>query len=185
MRPVLFDDVFRGSGGGSGAARQGGMVSAPRIEVREDDGEICVAAELPGVTQADLDLRLEGDVLTIAGEKKNQNEQKQQNYHVMERSYGRFQRVLQLPFSPDPEQVRASFEHGVLTIRVPKQAQQQRSRRIEIQGGSGQTQPQVGQQAGGQPAGSGQAATNAGAPGSRTPTGAGGGQQDPRSAGSV
>lgn len=181
----LFDDVFRGAGGSGGGGQQGGMISMPRIDVHEDNNELCIAAELPGVTQADLDLRLEGDVLTIAGEKKNQNEQKQQNYHVMERSYGRFQRVLQLPFAPDPEQVRANFENGVLMIRVPKQAQQQRSRRIQVQsGGQGQSQagPQSGQQASSAPAGSG-----AGTQGSRIGSaGAGGGtQQNQASAGSV
>jgi HSP20 family protein len=104
-------------------------------------------------------------VLTIAGEKKNPNPQKPQNYHVMERSYGRFQRVLQLPFAPNPEQVRANFDHGVLMIRVPKQAQQQRSRRIEVRGGEpaqGQTGQASSQQASlGQPGRSGGAQASA------------------------
>ena len=179
----LFDDVFRGTGGPSGGSpQQGSLISMPRIDVHEDNHELCIAAELPGVTQSDLDLRLEGDVLTIAGEKKNQNEQKPQNYHVMERSYGRFQRVLQLPFAPNPEQVRAHFENGVLIVRVPKQAQQQRSRRIEVQGGSSspkQTGQPGGQQAA--PAQSGGAGTQRG-----QASGAGSSaQQSQTSAGSV
>ena len=180
----LFDDVFRGTGGPSGGGQQGSLISMPRIDVHEDNNELCIAAELPGVTQADLDLQLEGDVLTIAGEKKNPNPQKPQNYHVMERSYGRFQRVLQLPFAPDPERVHANFENGVLMIRVPKQAQQQRSRRIEVRGG--ESGPGQTGQAGGQQAGSAQSRAGAGTPGGQAAAGEGGSaQQGQASAGSV
>ena len=63
--------------------------------------------------------------------------QPRRGYHVMERGWGRFQRSVQLPFAPDPEQVHADCEHGVLTIRLPKQAQLERSRRIPIGGGAG------------------------------------------------
>ncbi|MBL0421097.1 Hsp20/alpha crystallin family protein [Ramlibacter sp. AW1] len=126
----LLDDFV---GGSSPGAAQGAM-GMPRMDVRESEQEISVCAELPGVRPADVDLRIEGNVITIRGEKKNEATDRKEDYHVMERSWGRFQRSLQLPFAPDPDQVRADFEHGVLTIRVPKQPQQDRSRRIDIQG---------------------------------------------------
>lgn len=134
----LFDD-FIGSGSSPG---QSNLMAMPRLDVREAQNEIAVCVELPGVKPADVDIRIEGNVLTVRGEKKNEFEQQQQDYHVMERSYGRFQRSLQLPFAPNPDQVRADFDQGVLTVHVPKQPEQERSRRIEIQGAGTQSQPQ-------------------------------------------
>jgi HSP20 family protein len=83
---------------------------------------------LPGVSQTDVDLRIEGDVLTIQGEKRN--ERRDTHAHVVERSYGSFQRSMQLPFSPDPEEVNANFDNGVLTITIPKKGQQEKAHRI-------------------------------------------------------
>lgn len=140
----LFDDFLGGTQAG-GTGTQGAPLAVPRLDVRESQGEIRICVELPGVQPSDVDLRVERNILTISGEKKNEAEQEQQDYHVMERSFGRFQRSVQLPFEPDPDQVRAAFEHGVLTVRVPKQPQHEKSRRIEIQGGAATG----GQQAGG------------------------------------
>ncbi|TFY97793.1 Hsp20/alpha crystallin family protein [Ramlibacter rhizophilus] len=130
----LFDDFLVGGATPTGAQSQGAPMAVPRLDVREGDKEIAICAELAGVKPSDVDLRIEGNVITLRGEKKNEAQQEREDYHVMERSFGRFQRSIQLPFAPDPEQVRASFEHGVLTVRVPKPVQQERSRRIEIQG---------------------------------------------------
>jgi HSP20 family protein len=137
----LFDDVmqtpFAGRAGGEGGAALG-MVNAS-MNVSETDNELRVSLELPGVTEEDIDINLESDVLTIRGEKKLEEERGggKENYHFVERSYGSFQRSLRLPFQANPDEVRASFENGVLTITVPKTAQQQRSRRIQIQRGTG------------------------------------------------
>ena len=131
----LFDDVLSGPGGLATGA-QAGALSIPRIDLHESEREVSVFVELPGVKPSEVDVRVEGDMLTISGEKKSEVERKQEDYRVMERSYGRFHRMVQLPFAPDPDQVRAECDHGVLTIRMPKQAQQQRSRRIEVQGAS-------------------------------------------------
>ncbi|HMC15125.1 MAG TPA: Hsp20/alpha crystallin family protein [Albitalea sp.] len=155
----LFDNLLSGPSG-SAAGSEGGMMTMPRIDVHEDERELCISAELPGVKPSEVDIRVEGDVLTISGEKKTETERKEENYHLMERGYGRFRRSVQLPFAPDPEQVRADCNHGVLTIHMPRQPQQERSRRIEVRetgsgdgqqaqissGGGAQTQP--GQQAG-------------------------------------
>jgi HSP20 family protein len=128
----LFDDVLGGPRGLAGGTPTGAM-SMPRIDVHEGEREVCISAELPGVKPSEVDVRVEGNVLTISGEKKTEADRKQEDYHVMERSYGRFRRTVQLPFAPDPQQVRAECDHGVLTIHMPKQAQLQRSRRIEVQ----------------------------------------------------
>ncbi|MBV9491529.1 MAG: Hsp20/alpha crystallin family protein [Verrucomicrobia bacterium] len=70
------------------------------MDIHESENGLELTAELPGVSQNDLDLRIEGDVLTIRGEK--QNERQGKHAHVVERSYGSFQRSVQLPFAPDP-----------------------------------------------------------------------------------
>ena len=108
----------------------------PHIDVSETDRELKICAELPGVSEKDIDVRLEDDVLVIRAEKKFERKDEKENYHFMERSYGTFQRALRLPGPVDPDQVQASFENGVLTVSVPKSEQQERSRRIQIQGGS-------------------------------------------------
>jgi len=134
----VFEDVFSGGGGSSSNAsgRSGStMMSAPRIDLQDSEGELRLHADLPGVQPSDLDIRVEGDVLTIRGERKSESERNEQNFHVMERSHGRFQRSIQLPFAPNPDEVQATVREGVLELRIPKRAPEERSRRIEIRGG--------------------------------------------------
>ena len=137
----LFDDVFRGTGlpaaTGSQGQGVGNFVNAS-INVSETENEIRITAELPGVTEQDIDVSLDDDVLTIRGEKKFERKDDKENFHFVERSYGTFQRSLRLPFQVDPEQVQASFENGVLTVTLPKTGRQERSQRIQIQGRKGQ-----------------------------------------------
>jgi HSP20 family protein len=143
----LFDSFFGGLGTPS-AGSGGGLMAMPRLDVRESEQELCISAELPGVKPQEVDLRVEGDMLTISGEKKSEVDQNRENFHVAERSYGRFRRSVQLPFAPDPEQVRAEFQHGVLTVHVPRQGQQERSRRIEVRdAGGGEAAGSAGSQA--------------------------------------
>ncbi len=132
----LFDETFRGLGGlptAFGAA----ALASPRLDMRESDKELCVIADLPGVSQSEVDLRVEDDMLTITAERRGETPPRQardpQNYHVMERSHGVLWRTVQLPFPPDTEQIRADFKDGVLTVRMPKPAPSQPGRRIPIQ----------------------------------------------------
>ncbi len=167
----LFDDVLRGTGlpasGGQGQASAGSFVNA-QMNVSETENEIRITAELPGVTEQDIDVSLDDDVLTIRGEKKFERTDEKENFHFVERSYGTFQRSVRLPFPINPEQVKASFENGVLTVTLPKTPQQERSRRIQVQGrGSGAQSTQGGQGTGGTSSEGGQG----GAPGN-TPGGA-------------
>ena len=122
--------------GQPGPGRVGNFVNAS-MNVSETEKEIRITAELPGVTEQDIDVSLDDDVLTIRGEKKFERTDDKENFHFVERSYGTFQRSLRLPFPVDPEQVQASFENGVLTVTVPKTGQQERSRRIQVQGPGG------------------------------------------------
>ena len=134
-----FDEVFRGFPAiGRGATGLGGF--APSLDVRETEQGLEVSAELPGMSEQDIDLRLEGDLLTLAGEKKDERTQEQGGLHLTERSFGRFQRAFRLPYSPDPSQVQARFDKGVLNITLPRPQQQRSGGRIQIQAGSGQQQ---------------------------------------------
>jgi HSP20 family protein len=139
----LFDDVLRGTFGVPSREGQGGQGGTlmPHIDVSETDKELKIRAELPGVTEKDVEVTLNDDVLTIRGEKKVERTNEQENYHFVERSYGTFQRSLRVPYQVEPDQVQARFEHGVLTVTLPKSEQQQRSRRIQVQAGGAQGRP--------------------------------------------
>jgi HSP20 family protein len=136
----LFEDVLR-SGGLSPSAgdTQGVGLIPPPMDVSETDGELVLKAEMPGVSEADVEVTLNDDVLTLRAEKKIEHDEERQDYHFTERSFGTFQRSLRLPYQVEPDQVNASFENGVLTIRLPKSQPQQRSRKIEVQGASAGT----------------------------------------------
>src|SRR4051795_2118088 len=141
----LFDDVLRGgpvSSGGQGGS-QGGVLLAPHMDVSETDKELRIQAELPGVSENDIDVSLHEDVLTIRAEKKQERKEEREGMHFSERAFGTFQRSLRLPFQLNPDQVQARFVNGVLSVTLPKMQAQQQSRRIQIQG-AGQ-QAQIGQ----------------------------------------
>lgn len=150
----LFDDVMRTGLPTTGGQSGGAALLAPQLNVSETDNEVRITAELPGVSENDINVELNDDVLVIRGEKKFERKEEKERFHFVERSYGTFQRALQLPFSVDPDQVQANFENGVLTVTLPKSAQQERSRRIQVQGGGrGQSGAQGGAAGGGSQAG--------------------------------
>jgi HSP20 family protein len=121
---TLFDDFFRGFEAPDWSASRGLAKSfrsvAPRIDVSEDDEEITVEADLPGLDDKDIDVSLDGNVLTIAGEKSQEREEKKKDYRVMERSYGSFRRSVTLPEGIDRDHVKAHFKKGVLNVTIPK-----------------------------------------------------------------
>ena len=127
----LFDEAFRGmpAPGGHQQGSSGNIVHA-HMNVSETEREIRITAELPGVTQDDVEVTLDDDVLTIRGEKRFEQRDEKENFHFLECSYGTFQRSLRLPYPIDPEQVQASFENGVLTVTLPKTGRQERSRTL-------------------------------------------------------
>jgi HSP20 family protein len=132
----LFDDFFRGAGGGSIGPGEVGNIVSTQMNVSETDKEVRITAELPGVNEQDVEVTLDDDMLTIRGEKKFERRDEKENFHFVERSFGTFQRTIRLPFTANPDQVQARFDHGVLTVTVPKVKGQEHTRRIQVQGES-------------------------------------------------
>ncbi len=97
---------------------------APTMDVYENEGALMVKAELPGVKKNDVDVSLDRGDLVIRGERKEEHEVKDEDYHRMERSYGSFYRRLPLGFEVKPEQIKANFSDGVLQVRIPMPAEE-------------------------------------------------------------
>jgi HSP20 family protein len=110
----LFDDVW-----GELPGRRTTDNWLPRVDVLEKDGHIVLRCELPGMDEKEIDLKLEGSVLTIKGEKKFEKEQKEANYHRVESFHGTFSRSFTLPDSADAEKIKAEYKNGILTVTVP------------------------------------------------------------------
>jgi HSP20 family protein len=113
----LFDDFTRGWPAFGGTPQL-----MPSMDVTETDKEIEITAELPGLEEKDVQVDVADNVLTIKGEKKAEKEQKDKNYRLFERSYGSFQRTLELPAGVDVDAIKASITNGVLKVIVPKPA---------------------------------------------------------------
>jgi len=128
----LFEDVFREF---DTARDTLGGILAPNIDVTETDREIRIAAELPGIKEADVEVMVDRDVLTIRAEKRVEHRDDKTARHVSERAYGTFQRSLRLPQEIDPDQVKAHFDQGVLTITLPHAPQGAGRQRITIHSG--------------------------------------------------
>lgn len=126
----LFDDLFRGNLPSLGLGRS--LSAWPNVELGETDREIRVTAEVPGMSEKDVELLVEDGVLTIRGEKKSETEDKERGYS--ERYYGRFERRIALPSNVDEHGANATFRDGVLTVTLPKCPEAERGRRIPITG---------------------------------------------------
>lgn len=116
--------------------RQAQMWS-PQVDVMEKEGELVVKADLPGIRREDLSVEVTEGMLTLRGERRQEEEREDEGFYRMERSYGTFLRTIPVPAGIDPEQVKARFRDGVLEIRMPMQKQMERARQIEIQEGPG------------------------------------------------
>ena len=127
MDSLLYDVVGTRNGNG------GDLLAQPRMNIEDRGNEIRVTAELPGVGETDVEVTLDDDMLIIAGEKRQEEEVDESGMRLVERAFGRFRRAIQLPFAPDPSQLDAQFRDGVLTITIPKDAEQRnKQRRIEV-----------------------------------------------------
>jgi len=127
----LFDSFFAPAR--YGAAGSSGFPFNPAIDMTENEKEICLRAELPGVDEKDVEIKLDGDVLTIRGEKREERSNESDQRRVFERSYGSFERSLRLPFEPADDEVKAEFKNGVLTVTAKKPAELTRAtKRIPI-----------------------------------------------------
>jgi HSP20 family protein len=99
---------------------------SPRLDVEENEKEYLISAELPGMDEKDIDLSIDNNMLTVKGDKKEEKEGKQGDYHLVERHYGSFSRSFELPEGIDAEKVEAHFKKGVLRISLPKTPQAQK-----------------------------------------------------------
>lgn len=129
----LFDDAFRGFG--SGLPSFGGASafasSWPSVEISDDDKQLKVTAEVPGLEEKDIEVLLDDGVLTLKGEKRSETEDKDKQFS--ERFYGRFERQIPLGYDIEQDQVDARFKNGVLTVTLPKSAKaQSQVKRIAI-----------------------------------------------------
>jgi HSP20 family protein len=125
----FFDTPATGTAGNGGARRW-----IPAMDVVETEDHFVLRADLPGMTEADIDLSLEDHVLTISGERKAEHEENKEGYYRVERAYGSFSRSLTLPEGVDGDAIAATFDKGVLEVRIPK-PEARKPRKLQIQVG--------------------------------------------------
>lgn len=117
----VFDTMTRSMSLARPAMGLGAM--APRLDVKDTGPAIEIQAELPGVEEKDVELQFAGGMLTLRGEKKQEREEKEKGYYLMERAYGSFMRQIPMPVDIDEAKITASFENGVLSVVLPKSAE--------------------------------------------------------------
>jgi len=121
----LFEDAFRGFNSmpltwdTSFFSEQDSLLK-PNINIESDSKNYTITLEVPGVDEDAVDLDISNDTLIIKGEKKKENEEKDKEYHRIERSYGKFQRVLSLPEDANQDDIKADFSNGILTVSIPR-----------------------------------------------------------------
>ena len=125
----LFDSFFR-SDTNSTVRRW-----APPTDLTEEEGELVLRLDLPGMTDEDVSVEIDGNVLSISGERQDHRESSSGTAYRLERSFGRFSRSFTLPEGTDPEAIKGGLENGVLELRIPKPAEKQ-PRKIELAGAS-------------------------------------------------
>lgn len=125
----LFQDFSRGS---DELSTTGTFV--PATDVYEDEHNITLKLEVPGVSEKDLDIRLENNTLTVRGERKFEKEEKEENFRRVERQYGTFVRSFTLPSTVDSDNINASYDKGVLSITMPKRAEA-KPKQIQVNSG--------------------------------------------------
>ena len=108
----------------------------PPVDLVEAEDHFVLKADLPGLSDGDVNIEVQDGTLTISGERKAEHEQREKGWYRIERSFGRFSRSLSLPDGVDPDRIQASFSHGVLEVRIPK-PEQRRPRRISISSSNG------------------------------------------------
>jgi HSP20 family protein len=138
----LFDDFTGGFWGRSlfapSALRRGESTFAgmPAVDVAETDKAYEIAAELPGMEERNIEVKLANGILSIKGEKQEETEEKDKNYYRRERSFGSFERNFQIPDAVEADKIEASFKNGVLSVTLPKKAEAQRqAKTIEVKAG--------------------------------------------------
>jgi len=114
----------------------------PPVDIEEDNEKLVLTAELPGFKEDQIDIQVEGGVLTIRGERTFDDKQDGKNFHRVERSYGQFVRSFTLPNNVDRDNVKASFKDGLLRIELPKR-EEAKPRQIKVTGGNGESKKET------------------------------------------
>jgi HSP20 family protein len=125
----LFNQAFDQPQGNGGAVRRW----TPAMDLLETEDHFVLRADLPGMSEEDVTVELEDNVLTVSGERKSEHQDRSEGYYRVERAFGAFSRSLTLPKGIDPEAVNAAFERGVLEVRIPK-PEARKPRKITISG---------------------------------------------------
>lgn len=142
---AMFDQIFGNAGTPRSAAS---LMRAPETDVVETEREIRVQVEMPGLKRDNIEVDVENNVLTIRGEKREERTEGQEGrYHLAERRWGTFARSFVLPRDVDADNIQASFEDGVLTVRIPK-SEKARRRKIDVGGTADAQQVGTGAQSG-------------------------------------
>ncbi len=129
----MFDDFFGGFGLASSEFWDTGWSAfSPQVDIVDNEKEIKVSVELPGLDEKDIDVSLSRDTLTISGEKRQEKEDKGKNYYRMERSYGSFKRAIPIPCEVKTEDIEATFKNGVLSVVLPKSSGEQCRQKITV-----------------------------------------------------
>jgi len=118
------------------AERGGAALMAPKLDISETDKELHITAELPGLKEEDIDVEFAGDYVKIRGEKKDERDEKEHNFHRVERSFGMFERVVPISAQVDREKAQATYKNGVLTITLPKTESAPSTQKITVKPGS-------------------------------------------------
>ena len=114
----LFDDAFTRP---FSLVREGGATwSSPAVDMYQTDNDVVVKAALPGIKADEVQINVNGDILTLKGEMKHQEEKKDQSWHIREHRWGAFERSVRLPTTVNADRARADFENGILTVTLPK-----------------------------------------------------------------
>jgi HSP20 family protein len=130
-----FFDAPTPGGNGGGTLRRW----IPAMDVTETDDQYVLRADLPGMSEGDVNIELDDNVLTISGERKSEHEQRSEGFYRVERASGSFSRSLTLPEGVEPGSIQASFDSGVLEVRIPK-PEQPKPRKVQISvGGAAKT----------------------------------------------
>ena len=111
---------------------------APPVDVYEDEHNITLKVEVPGIDEKDIDVRVENNILTVHGERKFEKEEKEENFRRVERQYGSFTRTFTLPNTVDSEKISANYDKGILKIALPKKAEA-KPKQIKVNVGSEKT----------------------------------------------
>lgn len=124
----LFEDTFKTAGEERELTPS---TWAPAVDIYEDENNVVLSVEVPGVEEKDIDVNVENNTLTVKGERKFEKEDKKENYHRIERAYGGFFRSFSIPHYVDVDKIEAEHENGVLKITMPKKAEM-KPRKVKV-----------------------------------------------------